>query len=280
MGSIWINGVKQKLWKEYYGYKPSDPDIYEVPLPQNINVGTGRHYVWGPQKSNNTYFTGDTHQYVVPENAKNTYTGFTGSRLNPKSNWKLAQATNFLNAAKYTGTSFTPQQRTTIPDLFNSFRPVVSLRQFDGQVPATLGTVSPEFRFQHARGDFQLIGSSLNTDVLGNINFQGYTNDWKSGANIRAVATQNWTTSTRQTKIQFQVMGTNTNSISTPVEITDRYLKITGTGLMFPDGTIQTTAGGGNNPTGNSGGGANSAYDFGSIEIPSGTAFDGGPIIV
>jgi hypothetical protein len=75
-------------------------------------------------------------------------------------------------------------------------------------------------------------------------------------------------------------MGTNTNSISTPVEITDRYLKITGTGLMFPDGTIQTTAGGGNNPVGQGNGGANSAYDFGSIEIPSGTAFDGGPIIV
>ena len=260
MASIWINGVKQKLWKQYYGYLASDPDIYEIPLTKGISVGNGQYHIWGP-----TFEMG----------------GFQ-VHGNPRTDWKFVQGVDIYNAAKYSNT-FTPEARNKINGLHPSYRPLISVRDFTNQMPAVEQAVTKggEIRFEQANGDFQVVTNTLNTDVLGNLDWRGWNGSgaFVPAANIRAIATQDWNTSTRQTKLQFQVIGTNTNTLTTPVEITDRLLRITSGGIQFPDGTIQTTAGGGNNPSGQSNGGSNSSYDFGTIEIPSGTGFDGGPII-
>lgn len=255
MASIYINGVKQKLWKQFYGYLPSDPDLYEVPFTADINVGSGKYHIFGPQ--NQTY-------------------GFK-SFANPKRDWKFVQGFNSYNAAKYTA-NFTPEARDKLTGLHQAFKPSYVLKEYSNQAP--LGNaVGPTLRFEQARGDFVLTTPSQNTDTLGVVSYEGWNGStFTPGAQIKAVAVQNWTTSTKQTKIQFQVANTNTSTLSTPVEITHNLLKITGYGLQFPDGTIQTTAGGGASPT-PSDNNNTAGWDFGTIELPSGAMFDGGSFI-
>jgi hypothetical protein len=130
------------------------------------------------------------------------------------------------------------------------------------------GIGGPNLQFLRSGSGGQTKGNAQTGDFLGELHFKGYGGgDYRSGATVYAVSEATFSSSSAPTSLSFR---TSASGSTTPTEhlildsVGNLSLQTTNTGIVFPDGSFQSTA-----ATGGSGDGT------GGWSVGSGTIYNG-----